>query len=48
MAPEKRPLFSTLVQTISTSLEDKAGYLRFGTFMDYDGTSENTHKNWVP
>ena len=27
MDPDKRPSFSTLVQTISKILEDKAGYL---------------------
>ena len=30
--PDKRPSFSTLVNTISKSLEKQAGYLRVGAF----------------
>ena len=45
MAPDKRPSFSTLVQTISTSLEDKAGYLHVGAFMDYDATFGNAKED---
>ena len=30
--PDKRPSFSTLVNTLSRSLEKQAGYLRVGAF----------------
>ena len=39
MEPDKRPSFSTLARTLSKTLEDKAGYLRVGAFMDYDATT---------
>ena len=32
MEPDKRPSFSTLVKTLSKSLEKQAGYLRVGAF----------------
>lgn len=32
MEPGKRPLFSILVQTLSKSLEQMAGYLHIGAF----------------
>ena len=34
MEPGNRPSFSTLVQTLSTSLEDMADYLHIGAFTD--------------
>ena len=42
MEPDKRPSFSTLVQTLSDSLEDMAGYLHIGFFTDLN--EENTHQ----
>ena len=36
MEPGKRPSFSTLVKTISQSLEDQAEYLHVGAFTDPD------------
>ena len=41
MEPGKRPLFSTLVQSLSTSLEKLAGYLHVGTFAGLK--EENAH-----
>ena len=40
MEQDKRPSFSTLVQTLTKSLEDMAGYLHVGAFTDLNG--ENT------
>ena len=40
MEPEERPSFSTLVQTLSKSLEKTAGYLPIGTFAGLN--EENT------
>jgi hypothetical protein len=34
MEPDKRPSFSTLVNTLSKSLEKQAGYLHVGAFTD--------------
>jgi hypothetical protein len=34
MEPDKRPAFSTLVNTLSKSLEKQAGYLHVGAFTD--------------
>ncbi len=34
MEPVKRPSFSTLVKTLSKSLEKQAGYLNVGAFTD--------------
>ena len=40
MDPEKRPSFSTLVESVSRTLEDKADYLDIGAFSDhYDDSS---------
>lgn len=36
MEPGNRPSFSTLVQTLSKSLEDMAGYLPVGVFAGLD------------
>ena len=47
MDPDKRPSFSTLVQTISKTLEDKAGYLHIGAFTDYDATSGHAEEDIV-
>ena len=40
--PAKRPSFSTLVQTLSTSLEEMADYLHVGAFTDLDSTLTGT------
>ena len=40
MEPDKRPSFSTLVQTLSKSLEKMAGYLPVGAFAGLN--EENT------
>ena len=42
MEPDKRPSFSTLVQTLTKSLEKMAGYLHIGAFTDLN--EENTHQ----
>ena len=42
MEPGKRPSFSTLVKTLSTSLENQAGYLRVGAFTNPDSSSDHT------
>ena len=36
MEPDKRPSFSTLVNTLSESLEKQAGYLHVGAFTPGD------------
>ena len=42
MDPDKRPSFSTLVESISETLERMADYLDIGAFSDdYDATSEH-------
>ena len=41
MEPDKRPSFSTLVQTLSKSLEKMAGYLHIRAFADLK--EENAH-----
>ena len=40
--PDKRPLFSALVRTISISLEAMADYLRIGPAVDETDTAEST------
>ena len=37
--PNKRPSFSTLVESLSQSLEQQAGYLRVGAFTTGPGSS---------
>ena len=45
MEPGKRPSFSVLVKTLSSSLEEVAGYLHVGAFTDLDcSTGEAEHK----
>ena len=39
MEPSKRPSFSTLVQTVSKSLEEMADYLHIGAFTDFDSST---------
>ena len=41
MEPGKRPSFSTLVKSLSESLEDQAGYLRVGAFTDPDSSIDH-------
>ena len=43
--PGKRPSFSVLVKTLSSSLEEMADYLHVGAFTDLDcSTGEIEHK----
>ena len=42
MESSKRPLFSNLVQTISNSLEEMAGYLHIGAFADLNEVNAYT------
>ncbi len=42
--PAKRPSFSLLVQTLSTSLEELADYLHVGAFTDLDSTNATGHE----
>ena len=39
MEPAKRPSFSALVQTLSKTLEEMAGYLHVGAFTDLDSST---------
>ena len=39
MKPDERPSFSILVQTLSKSLADMAGYLHVGAFTEFDSTT---------
>ena len=39
MEPGKRPSFSALVQTLSKTLEEMAGYLHVGAFTDLDSST---------
>ena len=39
MEPDERPSFSILVNTLSKSLENQAGYLRVGAFTDNPDSS---------
>ena len=41
MEPGKRPSFSALAQTLSKSLEDMAGYLHIGAFIDLNNEENN-------
>ena len=46
MEPDKRPSFSTLVKTLSKSLEKQAGYLRVGAFTtgrDHNSSTEHSY-----
>ena len=43
MEPDKRPSFSTLVKSLSKSLEDQAGYLHIiGAFTNLDSSIDHT------
>ena len=39
MEPGKRPSFSALVETLSKTLEEMAGYLHVGAFTDLDSST---------
>ena len=44
MEPDERPTFSTLVNTLSKSLEKQAGYLRVGAFTNNPDSSVDENR----
>lgn len=47
MKPDKRPSFSTLVKTLSKSLEKQAGYLRVGAFTTSNNRDSSTYHSYA-
>ena len=45
MDPGKRPSFSVLVETLSKTLEEMAGYLHVGAFTDLDFSRQAEQTN---